>query len=69
MTSFHGETLEDFLIDQCGMVTPELLETYEPHREWIENHIKDYTENRFVTWESYSTALWILLPDLPDEFR
>lgn len=46
------KTLEEFLIEQCGMITPGLLELFEPHREFIERYLKN----------GYDSDIWLFLP-------
>jgi len=61
------KTLEEFLEDQCGMVTPELLELFEPHREFIEDKLTQYDEN-LQTWLDFIDSLWLYLPDPKNHF-
>ena len=61
------ETLEEFLEDQCGMVTPQLLELFEPHREFIEDILTQYDEN-LQTWSDFTDSLWLYLPDPKNHF-
>ncbi len=55
------KTLEDFIIDQCGMTTPKLLELLEPHREFVEKSIIDFNYSD-LSWKVYSDRLWKFLP-------
>ncbi len=57
-------TLEEFLEDQCGMVTPKLIELFEPHREFIEDKLTQYDE-KLQSWDDFTGSLWLYLPD-PD---
>jgi len=63
------KTLEDFIVDQCGMTTPKLTELLEPHREFVENAIIDFTYSD-LSWKVYSDRLWKFLPHPKrDHFR
>ena len=63
------KTLEDFLEHECGMVTPKLLETFEPHREFIEAALTSYElsatpyQNEDDRWDSFSDLIWKFLPE------
>ncbi len=61
------DTLEEFLEDQCGMVTPQLLELFEPHREFIEDILTQYDDN-LQTWSDFTDSLWLYLPDPKNHF-
>ena len=61
------DTLEEFLEDQCGMVTPQLLELFEPHREFIEDILTQYDDN-LQTWLDFTDSLWLYLPDPKNHF-
>ena len=61
------DTLEEFLEDQCGMVTQKLLELFEPHREFIEDKLTQYDEN-LQTWTDFTDSLWLYLPDPKNHF-
>lgn len=68
MSSFFGYTLEDFLEDQCGMVTPKLLELFEPHREFVELKIEQWYDEHDEdggepSWRAWSSSMWLYLPD------
>lgn len=65
MHKFEGSTLEDFIIDQCGMITPKLLSLLEPHRTFIENAICQYKEGKY-DWQTYVEHIWLFLPE-PNE--
>lgn len=56
------KTLEDFIEDQCGMVTPKLLEKFEPHREFIEQSLTKFSESEH-NWNDYSNLMWKFLPE------
>lgn len=60
-------TLEDFIEDQCGMITPKLLELFEPHREFVETFLKNLEHATPTT--SQLENLWTLLPNpTPNDF-
>ncbi len=61
------DTLEEFLEDQCGIVTPKLIELFEPHREFIEDILTQYDEN-LQTWSDFTDSLWLYLPDPKNHF-
>lgn len=56
------KTLEHFIEDQCGMVTPKLLELLEPHREFIEKFLKTYNCDPDLSLEDHISNLWQFLP-------
>lgn len=58
-------TLEEFLEDQCGMVTPLLLDLFEPHRIFVENTLEQY-DDKTHSWKKFAGELWLYLPD-PDK--
>ena len=64
------KTLEDFLHDQCGMITPKLLALLEPHREFIEIQIKQINDED-DQWDNFCAMLWdFYLPEVPkDAFK
>ena len=57
------KTLEEFLENQCGMVTPNLLELYEPHREFVEKFLNTYNNDPDLDLSDYITDLWQYLPE------
>ncbi len=60
-------TLEDFIENQCGMITPKLLELLEPHREFVETHLKNF---KLTPTASQLENLWTFLPDpTPNDFK
>ncbi len=60
-------TLEDFIEDQCGMLTPNLLELFEPHREFVETHLKNFN---LTPTTSQLENLWAFLPNpISDDFK
>ena len=61
------DTLEEFLEDQCGIVTPKLIELFEPHREFIEVALAQYDKS-FQTWIDFTDNLWLYLPDPKNHF-
>ena len=57
-------TLENFIEDQCGMITPKLLQLFEPHREFVESYLKNSPT------ASQLENLWTFLPDpTPNDFK
>ena len=63
------KTLEEFLEGSCGMAPPALVEHYESHREFVETCLADYNDLESDTmYEVHVNGLWIMLPELPDEF-
>lgn len=56
------KTLEHFIEDQCGMVTPKLLELLEPHRQCVETALKHFN-NSEKDWDEFSKTLWTFLPE------
>ena len=60
-------TLEQFLEHECAMVTPSMLEEFEPHREFVEGSLKRYFENPLSDWETFKDLLWKYLPELKKE--
>ena len=58
-------TLEDFLEDQCGIVSKSLLETFEPHREFVEMYLREYSKDP-QEWDQFVTMLWAYLPEVED---
>ena len=61
------ETLEEFIENQCGMITPKILETLEPHREFIETALENFKENETDSWSTFTELLWKYLPELTNE--
>lgn len=62
-------TLEDFLERECGMAPRQLVDYYEPHREFIEGALTDYqesTNSTSDTWSEYTALIWLYIPKLPD---
>lgn len=60
------ETLEEFLVDQCGMAPTLLVEHYKEHREFIEARLQEYDGS---DWQTYvEKHIWFFLPVLPKEF-
>lgn len=63
------KTLEEFLEDQCGMVTPNLLEIFEPHRAFVEDALKNFWTYKdeswsiYKDWDKFSTTMWKYLPE------
>ena len=63
-------TLEDFLEDQCGMVTPKLLERFASHREFVEKFLSQYNHDPDLRLEDYISNLWQFLPNpISDDFK
>jgi hypothetical protein len=56
-------TLEQFLELECGIVTPKLLEEFEPHREFVETSLRRYFENPVSDWDIFTDLLWKYLPE------
>ena len=56
------KTLEHFIEDQCGMITPDLLALLEPHRECVETALKRFNKSE-KDWGEFSTTLWTFLPE------
>ncbi len=61
--SFKGKTLEDFLEDQCGMVTPGLLKLLESHRAFVEHALRDFHKENKMPWNEFVVTLWKFLPE------
>ena len=60
--SFTGTTLEHFIEDQCGMVTPNLIQLFESHRKCVEDALKNFNESE-NSWEEFAKTLWTFLPE------
>lgn len=66
-------TLEQFLEDQCGMAPKNLVAHYEEHREWVEEQLKIYNEQKsdwvvLKHWPTFVCHVWLGLPDLPKDW-
>ena len=59
--AFKGTTLEEFLEDQCGMVTPGLLDLLEPHRAFVEHALTEFYDGK-LPWKEFAKSLWKFLP-------
>lgn len=59
-------TLEEFIEHQCGMITPALLELFDPHREFIENYLNEYHKDP-QGWGEFVKLIWTYLPEVKDE--
>jgi hypothetical protein len=55
-------TLEEFIECQCGMITPALLELFEPHREFVETYLEEYHKDP-QDWSQFIKMLWTYLPE------
>jgi len=56
------KTLEHFIEEQCGMITPNLLTLLEPHRECVENALKHFDGSE-CDWDEFTKTLWTFLPE------
>ena len=59
-------TLEHFIEDQCGMVTPKLIQLFEPHRECVEEALKNFQHGE-NSWDEFVKTLWTFLPEPTEE--
>lgn len=56
------KTLEQFIENQCGMITPNLLALLEPHRQCVETALSTFNKDEH-SWEDFVTTLWTFLPE------
>ena len=65
--TFEPKTLEEFIENQCGMVTPKLLTLLEPHRKFVENHLRSFfDDNPFGDFDEFAESVWQFLPEIDD---
>ena len=60
-------TLEQFLELECGIVSDSLIETFEPHRKFVEDSLTRYWKNPVSNWDIFVDLLWAYLPEVTDE--
>ena len=66
--TLEPRTLEEFIENQCGMVTPKLLELLEPHRKFVETHLRNFfTDNPFGDFDENAEIIWQFLPEPADD--
>lgn len=56
------KTLEEFLECECGMVTPNLLKLFEPHREFVERQLAAF-DHEHDDLTQFLEELWKYLPE------
>jgi hypothetical protein len=61
------KTLEEFVENQCGMITPKILEILEPHREFVENALSNFESEESCDWSQFTELLWKYLPEIKDK--
>jgi len=44
------------------MVTPNLIQLFEPHRKCVEEALKNFNESE-NSWEEFAKTLWTFLPE------